>query len=175
MRHLDRLMLIDLEKIYDEHANAIYAFLLNVTRNQQDTNDIMQEVFVRLCTKPSLLENISNLRSWLIKMAHRIAIDFIRRSQFRERTHVSATKELLLFDSPHDAKEEDFQIHVSAAMAELPEEQRAVVHLKIWEEMTFAQIADTLNISQNTAASRYRYALEKLKSHLQNQHELMPL
>jgi len=46
----------------------------------------------------------------------------------------------------------------------LPEDQRAVVHLKLWENLTFEQIATTLEISPNTAASRYRYGLDKLRA-----------
>jgi RNA polymerase sigma-70 factor (ECF subfamily) len=59
-------------------------------------------------------------------------------------------------------------------MGALPEDQRAVVHLKIWEDMTFAQIGETLGLPANTAASRYRYALEKLEAllrPLQNEYQ----
>jgi hypothetical protein len=56
---------------------------------------------------------------------------------------------------------------VQEAVAKLPAEQAEVVVLKIWEQFTFAEIADLINESPNTAASRYRYALEKLARHLQ--------
>jgi len=52
------------------------------------------------------------------------------------------------------------------SLAELPDEQRAVAHLKLWEGQTFEAIAETLNISPNTAASRYRYAIDKLRERL---------
>ncbi|RYD24670.1 MAG: hypothetical protein EOP86_28320, partial [Verrucomicrobiaceae bacterium] len=48
----------------------------------------------------------------------------------------------------------------------LPEEQRAVVHLKLWEDLTFARIAEVLGIPANTAASRYRYAMQKMRQAL---------
>ncbi|HEY0548818.1 MAG TPA: sigma factor-like helix-turn-helix DNA-binding protein, partial [Verrucomicrobiae bacterium] len=48
----------------------------------------------------------------------------------------------------------------------LPTEQRAVAHLKLWEGLTFEVIAETLGISPNTAASRYRYAIDKLRERL---------
>ena len=56
---------------------------------------------------------------------------------------------------------------LAAAVERLPSEQREVVILKIWNELTFAEIASILEISQNTAASRYRYALGALKKTLQ--------
>jgi RNA polymerase sigma-70 factor (ECF subfamily) len=52
------------------------------------------------------------------------------------------------------------------ALAELPPDQRVIVHLKLWEGLTFDAIAETLEISPNTAASRYRYGLDKLRDRL---------
>jgi RNA polymerase sigma-70 factor (ECF subfamily) len=61
---------------------------------------------------------------------------------------------------------EESQRAVWAALRGLPPEQAEVVVLKIWEQMTFAQIAQTLEISPNTAASRYQYAMAKLTERL---------
>ena len=55
---------------------------------------------------------------------------------------------------------------LEAALQKLPSEQREVVVMKIWGELTFEEISKQLDISQNTAASRYRYALEALRKHL---------
>ena len=55
---------------------------------------------------------------------------------------------------------------ISAALGELPDEQREVVVMKIWGRLSFPQIAEALEISPNTAASRYRYALAKLREQL---------
>ena len=68
---------------------------------------------------------------------------------------------------PGFAPEDEGQQVLAAAIARLPNEQREVVILKIWNELTFAEIAVALGISQNTAASRYRYALGALKKVLQ--------
>jgi RNA polymerase sigma-70 factor (ECF subfamily) len=55
---------------------------------------------------------------------------------------------------------------LSDALRDLPNEQRAVVHLKLWEGLTFDAIAEALGIPPNTAASRYRYGLDKLRHRL---------
>ena len=64
-----------------------------------------------------------------------------------------------------------FRDELSEALAGLPEEQRAVVHLKLWEGLTFEEIAAALDISPNTAASRYRYGLDKLRDRLRPLYE----
>jgi RNA polymerase sigma-70 factor (ECF subfamily) len=71
-----------------------------------------------------------------------------------------------LFADSANPDEQVFRQNLSAAMAELPPDQRAVVHLKLWEHLTFDAIAEMLDISQNTAASRYRYAIDKLRERL---------
>jgi RNA polymerase sigma-70 factor (ECF subfamily) len=58
-------------------------------------------------------------------------------------------------------------------LASLPAEQRAVVHLKLWEGLTFEEIAVALEIPLNTAASRYRYGVDKLRQHLRPLYEEM--
>ncbi len=63
--------------------------------------------------------------------------------------------------------DDDWREQIQSAVKRLPQEQAEVVVLKIWEELTFAEIADILGESPNTAASRYRYALEKLSRTLQ--------
>ena len=64
---------------------------------------------------------------------------------------------------------DETQRMLAAAVDRLPHDQREVLVMKIWNELTFAEIATALEISQNTAASRYRYALATLKKTLQPQ------
>jgi RNA polymerase sigma-70 factor (ECF subfamily) len=62
---------------------------------------------------------------------------------------------------------EETGLALQSALAELPVEQREVIMLRVWGRMTFEEAAAVLDISPNTAASRYRYALEKLRDELQ--------
>ena len=154
----------NLEEIYDEHAPALFGFLLNLTRNEADTLDLLQELFCRIASRPALLNGVKEMRSFLIRMAHNLAIDLMRRNSTRERNcdRLGAETELIFAPAPN-ADEESFRKELARAMGQLPPEQRAVVHLKLWEGLTFETIADTLEIPANTAASRYRYALDKLR------------
>lgn len=68
-----------------------------------------------------------------------------------------------LFAPANDPDEQTFCEALSQALGQLPADQRAVVHLKLWEGLTFDEIAGTLDIPPNTAASRYRYGLDKLR------------
>jgi RNA polymerase sigma-70 factor (ECF subfamily) len=157
----------EIERLYDGHAPSLFAFLLNFTRDENDTRDVLQEIFVKIAREPALLANVRNERAFLIRLAHNLAIDLIRRRDTRERTKENfAAEAISIFAPANDPDEEFFRRELSVALEDLPEDQRAVVHLKLWEELTFEEIADVLEISPNTAASRYRYGLDKLRERL---------
>jgi len=161
-----------LQQWYDEHAQALFAFVLNLTRDEADTRDVLQEIFLKLTRKPSLLDSAESPRAFLLRMAHNLAIDQIRRRTTRQANYDRlASEPVELFEaSPDDPA---FRDQLAASLAELPPDQRAVVHLKLWEEMTFEEIAATLDIPPNTAASRYRYGIDKLRDRLRPIYEEM--
>ncbi|HNQ72568.1 MAG TPA: RNA polymerase sigma factor [Verrucomicrobiota bacterium] len=160
-------MAADLERLYDEHAQALFAFLLNFTRDEADTRDVLQDVFVKLARQPERLAAVRDERGFLLRLAHNAAIDLMRRRGARDRKHEQfGTEQLPAFARTDDPDEAAFRAELSAALGELPADQRAVVHLKLWEGLTFEQIAAALEIPLNTAASRYRYGLDKLRDRL---------
>ncbi len=161
-------MSVDLREIYDAHAGALVAFLRNLTRCDADVRDVAQEVFCRLAREPGLIGRARNPRAFLLTMAYRMIIDLRRREDVRERY---AAGQGPVFAPSQDPDEAQFRVAVEAAMAELPREQRAVIHLKLWEHLTFEEIAAALNLSPNTAASRYRYGLDKLRTLLRPVYE----
>ena len=147
----------DIERIYDEHAQALFAFLLNFTRDENDTRDLLQEIFTRLPREPNLLRGARDERAFLIRLAHNAAIDLMRRHGTRQKYHDQLAEELpAIFATTDSPDEAAFRESLSRALAELPSDQRAVVHLKLWENLTFEQIAETLGIPPNTAASLNR-------------------
>jgi RNA polymerase sigma-70 factor (ECF subfamily) len=162
----------DIERLYDEHAQALYAFLLNFIRNEDDTRDVLQEVFVKLARQPDALRAARDERAFLIRLTHNTAIDLMRRRSVRDRHHEQFGEEKISpFAATTDPDVAAFRAELSAALGELPPDQRAVVHLKLWEGLTFEQIAETLEIPLNTAASRYRYGLDKLRARLRPLYE----
>ena len=165
---------LDIARLYDAHAQPLFAFLLNFTRAEADTRDLLQEIFVKLASEPQLLAGVREERAFLIRLAHNAAIDLMRRRGTREKTRENFAAEIISpFAPTSDPDEKVFREELAIALGELPEEQRAVVHLKLWSELTFEEIAAALDISPNTAASRYRYGLDKLRARLRPLYEEM--
>jgi RNA polymerase sigma-70 factor (ECF subfamily) len=157
----------DMQRLYDHHAPALFAFLLNLLRNEADTRDVLQELFVKVARRPGLMAEARDERALLLRLAHNAAIDLIRRRGTRERNYQQMASELLeLFAKSAEPDEQVFREKLAEALGELPPDQRAVVHLKLWEALTFADVAEILEIPLNTAASRYRYGIDKLRERL---------
>jgi RNA polymerase sigma-70 factor (ECF subfamily) len=160
-----------LESLYDAHAGALFAYALNLTRSEADARDLLQDQFHRLARQP-MPAAVRDARGWLLRSIHHLAIDRIRRRATRDRVADQWSKEPLeLFATHADPDETAFRQGLAEALGELPEDQRSVVHLKLWEGLTFEAIARLLDIPPNTAASRYRYGIDKLRARLRPLYE----
>jgi RNA polymerase sigma-70 factor (ECF subfamily) len=157
----------ELARLYDAHAPALFRFAMALTGTEADTRDVLQEVFLRLAKRPAE-EVIHDPAAWLYRATRNLVTDHARRRAVKQRALERMASETS--NGPTTFSEADAEglspALAAQALASLPGEQRAVVHLKIWEEMTFARIAEVLEISPNTAASRYRYAMQNLRAAL---------
>ena len=143
-----------------KHGPQLLLFARTQTRCEADAEDLLQEAVVESSGKsegnpPDLPLVYTTLR--------RRAIDLARKTDRRTTREEVTTErsEDCWFDDTIEQKETAWLI--DRAIKNMPEKFREVVMLKIWSELTFAQIAQTLDIPLNTAASRYRYGLEILK------------
>ncbi|HEX2860898.1 MAG TPA: sigma-70 family RNA polymerase sigma factor [Lacunisphaera sp.] len=138
------------------------------TRSLADAEDVLQEAFVRYWKHQRQLPG--DPQALLVTSIRRAAIDLARRETRRsareERAEGGLEDTTPLFEKlPCEGDERRHEIE--AAMRRLPEEQRDVLVLKIWQEFTFEQIGAALDIPPNTAASRYRYALSAMRKQLE--------
>jgi RNA polymerase sigma-70 factor, ECF subfamily len=125
-----------------------------------EAEDAVQDVFVELVRRRGDLSRVLDLEAYVFAMLRHGVGRRLQRRQTEKRKLLQLTP--VDQSSPPEQNEE-----LEAALAALPAEQREIVALKIDGEMTFAQIAEMMRISPNTAASRYRYAMEKLRSALE--------
>jgi len=137
------------------------------TRSLSDAEDVVQEAFVRYWRHQRELPG--DPQALLITSVRRAALDLARREGRRlvreEKADGGLDEREGIFDPlPGDGDER--RVEIESALQRLPDEQREVLVLKIWEELTFEQIGEMLDISPNTAASRYRYALGALRKQL---------
>lgn len=167
-----------LDRIYDDHAQALFGFAWNWTRSDVETEEVLQDVFAQLAKDGAArLAEIQHERAFLIQMVRRRLIDRERKDRRRRQREIVCAGEEnpSLFESMGDPDRATFRQALEEGLATLPPMQRAVVYLKLWEEFTFEQIAQALGILPNTAASRYRLGLKKLRERLRSLYnEILP-
>jgi RNA polymerase sigma-70 factor (ECF subfamily) len=151
---------------FEIHGPKLLLCARQWTRSLADAEDVVQEAFVRYWR---LQRNLpGDPKALLLTSIRRAAIDRGRRETRRLLREAKAGDEWEInagcFEPPlaSDGRHDELE----TALARLPVEQREVLTLKIWNELTFEQIGAILEISPNTAASRYRYALAALRSQL---------
>jgi RNA polymerase sigma factor (sigma-70 family) len=150
---------------FSEVAPGLLLFARQWVQSAADAEDIVQDAFVKFWRRNHDIHN----RGLLYAAVRSLALDFIRRDARRARREATALAEAEPTIEPKFELEDDTQSALAAAVESLPRDQREVLVLKIWNDLTFSGIASALGISQNTAASRYRYALMNLKKTLQPQ------
>jgi RNA polymerase sigma-70 factor (ECF subfamily) len=157
----------------DEHAFALLcerfsARLLRaavgILGRREDAEDAVQEVLMALVRSRRRLAEIEDLTAYLFTALRHAAARGAARDQWSSRLRDSIGKTSLRSDSCLDhASRSESRDRLQQALEKLPPEQHEVVAYRLAGELTFAQIGQVLEISTQTAASRYRYALEKLR------------
>jgi RNA polymerase sigma-70 factor, ECF subfamily len=153
----------DWKVCFSDLAPGLLLFARQWVSNAADAEDVVQEAFVRFWRRDLSLHN----RGLLYAAVRSAALDLIRRDSRRARREVQACGEIEHAMPPQFEQMDDRQRELAVAVERLPREQREVLVMKIWNDLTFAEIGEMVGTSQNTAASRYRYALANLKRILQ--------
>jgi RNA polymerase sigma-70 factor (ECF subfamily) len=153
----------DWKVCFSELGPGLLLFARQWVRSVADAEDVVQEAFVRFWRRDLNIRN----RALLYAAVRSAALDLIRRDSRRARRENEAFAETEHHVQPQFEQMDDSKRELAYAVGRLPRDQREVIVMKIWNELTFAEISETLGISQNTAASRYRYALANLKKTLQ--------
>jgi RNA polymerase sigma-70 factor, ECF subfamily len=152
----------DWQTSFSQLAPGLVLFARQWVHSAADAEDIVQDAFVKFWRRNHNVQN----RALLYATVRSTALDLIRRDSRRARREREALADVEQTIEPQFRIDDESQRALAAAIERLPHEQREVLVMKIWNELTFAEIAEALAISQNTAASRYRYALTALKKDL---------
>ena len=144
--------------LYDAYGVRLFAAACGMLGSREEAEDAVQDVFVGLVQARARLRQVENLKAYLFASLRHAAMRRMRRA----KTSQFDTAEVAMpaADVGPDA---EISRRLDVALRRLPREQREVIALHVDAGLTFAEIAAVLDLSANTAASRYRYAMEKLR------------
>jgi len=162
-----------LEILINRHQNRIFAYILMITKNKELADDIFQDTFIKVINtiRSGSYNEEGKFLQWVMRIAHNLIIDHFRKSNRMPVVDNSKNEDFDIFDTLNilDPSIEDRmiteQIHkdVRKLIELLPDEQREVLYMRHYAEMSFKDIAEVTNVSINTALGRMRYALINLR------------
>jgi RNA polymerase sigma-70 factor (ECF subfamily) len=161
------------EILIARHKDKVYSYILYNVKNQELAEDIFQDTFIKVINslKKGVYFEQGVFASWVIRIAHNLIIDHFRKENRMPTYSNDSLPELNLFNSKNFSDEtvedlivrEQIERDVRNLIDELPDEQKEVVLLRIFGNLSFKEIADQTNVSINTALGRMRYALMNLR------------
>ena len=161
-----------IEKLVREHSRLVYRIAYAVLRQHQDAEDAAQETFVRVLRCGAKLEAVDDERTWLARIAWRVAVDRSGRRGRKRETALdgpeNAVHEMASASIPADLTVEGAQVGraLEKLIAALPEKLRAPLMLSAIDEMSPREIAATLNINEAAVRSRVFRARQILREKL---------
>ena len=170
------------EKLVRRYESKIFNQGLRLMGNSSDAMDLVQEVFLGVYRNLHRFRGDSKFSSWIFRIAHNKAVDMNRYNNIMaSRTYRNSEEELdILENIPGRSNLEgekilsDYQANkkIVSMLAALPLQQRLIVELKIFQSLTFEDIAEIHDISVNTAKTRFYSAIKKLKDVSESEHVL---
>ena len=158
--------------LLSRNQSKLFSYIMFVVHDTEKANDIFQETFIKVITKLQEGKYVPSGRfsAWLIRIAHNIIIDNFRNEKAERFVDTSVENDLSNLDSKFlDTNIEDLFVNeqvfcdVKKMMNKLPVNQREVIFMRFFQQMSFKEIAETTNVSINTSLGRMRYAVLNLR------------
>jgi RNA polymerase sigma-70 factor (ECF subfamily) len=159
------------EALIQKHKNKIYAFILSKIRNRDLAEDIFQDTFIKVINslQKGKYNEEGKFLPWVMRIANNLVIDYFRKSK-KMRT-IAPTDDFDIFDILQDGEKNiednlvNNQIHkdLRKLIEHLPENQKEVLKMRYYAELSFKEISESTGVSINTALGRMRYALINLR------------
>lgn len=159
------------EALIQKHKNKIYAFILSKIRNRDLAEDIFQDTFIKVINslQKGKYNEEGKFLPWVMRIANNLVIDYFRKSK-KMRT-IAPTDNFDIFDILQDGEKNiednlvNNQIHkdLRKLIEHLPENQKEVLKMRYYAELSFQEISESTGVSINTALGRMRYALINLR------------
>lgn len=157
--------------LLSRHQQRVFNLIMSVVKNRDIANDIFQDTFVRAITKirSGHYDEVGKFSAWICRIAHNLVIDYFRDNKDGDISVDDSETDILNRRDLADLPVEDSIVteqtneEILNLITLLPENQREVIKMRIYGDMSFKEIAKATNVSINTALGRMRYALINMR------------
>lgn len=150
--------------LVERHADRLYALAYRATRDPHTAEDVVQQALVRAWRSLPTLRDPDRFEAWTYRLVVRAAVDQARSRSARVREIALPDDDLPHVAAPDPAEAIASRDLLDRSLARLTTEQRAILTLHAWLDLSQSEIADILGIPMGTAASRVHYAMKALRA-----------
>jgi RNA polymerase sigma-70 factor (ECF subfamily) len=160
-----------IEQLITRHKSRVYTYIICKVKNQALAEDVFQDTFIKVINtiKKGKYNDEGKFLPWVMRIAHNLIIDHYRKNA--RMPMVKGSDDFDIFDiishpdKNIDEKLESEQVlgNVKELIKDLPQDQKEVLMMRLYYDMSFKEISETTNVSINTALGRMRYALINLR------------
>jgi RNA polymerase sigma-70 factor (family 1) len=166
------------EKIFHTYNAKLLPFVTSITKNKEATEEIMQELFLKVWLKRDTLPTIEHPAAWLVRLSSNLALSYIQRQAVHERvvSNLSNLPAPAANTMEADIDVKKIQQHITHAVNSLPEKRQEVYRLSREEGLSRKQIAEMLSVSESTVKNQLSSALKSIQEYLQKHYGIyLPL
>jgi RNA polymerase sigma-70 factor (ECF subfamily) len=166
------------EVILSRHKSRVFAFIMSKVKNRDITEDIFQDTFIKVINslQKGKYNEEGKFLPWIMRISHNLVIDYFRKDSKMRK--IRPNSEFDIFDVIDDGSKNQEEILIQTQVhsdlkiliEQLPNDQKEVLKMRYFEDLSFKQISDLTNSSINTALGRMRYALINLRKLSEKQH-----
>lgn len=153
------------EVIYNATKRGVFAMIISLVYNREVTEDLMQETYMKMLKGLHTYKKGKNFNAWVVQIAKNVAYDYLRSK--KNTTMVSLDDNPIPLQSPHEDPLKAMM--VEKAMNILSPEEKQIVLLHIFSEMTFKEIAELIQKPSPTIYWTYKQSISKMESHLRKE------
>lgn len=161
------------DELLSRNQDKVFTYIMCIVKNDDLANDLFQETFLKVITKfqNRQYSNTGKLYCWITRIAHNVIIDYYRRQKNDKVVDAPKENDLSIIKSADvvgDNRETEMSNNqtmrdIVFLMNQLPEQQRNVVYMRYFQNLSFKEIAEETNVSINTSLGRMRYALMNMR------------
>ena len=160
-----------LENLVNRHKARVFNFINSKVQDRDTAEDIFQDTFIKVIKtiKSGKYNEEGKFLPWIMRIAHNLIIDFFRRNNRMPKVRNTEEFDIFQFISDNSPNAEHSMVQdqvvkdLQKLVQELPEDQKEVLIMRLYRDMSFKEIAENTNVSINTALGRMRYAIINLR------------
>ena len=171
----DKIPSLNLDEIISYYYPRLVLFAIKLTNNKEDSEEIVQDVFVRFWLKQDTLTINYSIKGFLFKSVFNASLDYLRKETLLKKRNEQIFQnfqEIVQFQDP--ILEEELELEIEKAISELPHQCERIFRLKKQEGLSYKEIAAKLNISEKTVETQVYRGIKYLKKRLMNLHLIFP-